>query len=62
MRVGDIITGCQGNEWNGYFGTVLGFDEDNDPIVAWDGVRGSNEHFPGCGEYRDGLVVVNAPR
>jgi hypothetical protein len=61
MKVGDLITGVHGNEWFGHFGTVIGFDEDNDPIVAWNGAKGSNERSPGCGEYREGLVAVNAP-
>jgi len=62
MKIGDLITGTHGNEWFGYFGTVIDFDEDNDPIVMWGNTTGSNEQFPGCGEYREGLVVVNASR
>lgn len=58
MIVGDYVTGQYG-EWNGSLGAVIGFDEDNDPIVSWIGQAGSNEASPGCGEYRKGLVVVN---
>jgi len=57
MVVGDLVTGRYG-EWLGSLGAVLGFDEDNDPIVRWIGQAGSNEAFPGCGEYRKELMVV----
>lgn len=62
MKVGDLITGVHGNEWFSIFGIITGFDEDDDPIVEWSGCEGSNDRFPGCGEFRDGLVVVNESR
>jgi len=63
MKVGDTVTGSsRASEWSGYLGTVIGFDEDNDPIIKWNGARGSNEHYPGCGEYRKDVVVVHHTR
>ena len=62
MKLGDLVTGKKDGTYAGSVGVVFGFDEDNDPIVSWCNDWGSNEHSPGCGEFRDSLRVVNEGR
>ena len=60
MKVGDLVRGSA--EWIGSIGLIVGFDEDDDPIVAWIGEQGSNEWFPGCGEFRSQVLVLSETR
>tara|TARA_Y100001963_G_C6669810_1_gene394553 strand:- start:358 stop:546 length:189 start_codon:yes stop_codon:yes gene_type:complete len=62
MIKGDLVMGVGGGFVNAK-GIIVGFDEDNDPIVKWFGdVQGSSDIFPGCGEYRKDIVVINESR
>ena len=63
MKVGDLVSGREEEVYYGYVGLVLGFDEDDDPIVLWcNEMKGSNEFTPGCGEYRNTLEVLSESR
>ena len=59
MKVGDLVTGNKEKIYDGSSGIMFGFDEDDDPIVAWCNDTGSNETTPGCGEYKNSLRVIN---
>tara|TARA_R110000824_G_scaffold305010_2_gene492780 strand:- start:884 stop:1063 length:180 start_codon:yes stop_codon:yes gene_type:complete len=49
--VGELVTGIDGTEFEGFYGIVLGLDEDEDPIIKWAGIEGSWERAQ-CGEYK----------
>ena len=62
MEVGDLVAGKKGGTYDGSVGVVFGFDEDNDPVVLWCNDLGSNDHSPGCGEFRSSLKVISESR
>ena len=62
MKVGDLITGNKNGTYDGSIGIIFGFDEDEDPIVFWFNDEGSNEAYPGCGEFRNQMMVLNEAR
>ena len=62
MKVGDLITGTKEGSYEGSIGIIFGFDEDDDPVVAWCNDTGSNDFNPGCGEYRSQVEILNEAR
>ena len=50
FQIGELVTGKDETEFEGFYGVVLGLDEDEDPIIKWAGIEGSWERA-GCGEY-----------
>jgi len=50
IRIGDLVTGTPGTEFENFLGVVFGFDVDGDPIIKWAGCTGSWERAQ-CGEY-----------
>ena len=62
MKVGDLVAGTEEGTYDGCIGIIFGFDEDDDPIVEWCNDEGSNDFHPGCGEYRNQVMILNATR
>jgi len=66
MKVGDLVVSTYSHR-EGFVGIIVGYDEDDDPIVLW------NKHDPAdvdeewaghyaLPEYRSGIKVINASR
>ena len=62
MQVGDLVTGTEKGTYEGSIGIIFGFDEDDDPIVSWCNDTGSDDFTPGCGEFRNQVMILNATR
>ena len=62
MKVGDLVTGKKDGTYDGSVGVIFGFDKDNDPVVFWFNDMGSNDVSPGCGEFKNQMMVLNAAR
>ena len=61
MKVGDLVAAKRGTKRviaiEGYIGIIVGFDEDDDPIVYW--THALDEAIGHQSEYRSHICVLN---
>jgi len=68
MKVGDLVAPTRGSRKDaGYMGVIVGYDEDDDPIVLWNkrDPQAVDERWAGqyaLPEYRNSVEVINESR